>query len=155
MANRILPVLLMLMGPLDVATGLLIGSYPGGATLMALASTILGVYLARTLWRDGATRLETRARLQLVSQQGAAFEADTETTQIYEENARLNYLLGAGLLGFGLALIICFIGSYLIVKPIKVNPTAIGEAVQIAVMLLFNFLVIGLQIFGARVFLKR
>lgn len=143
------------MLPLDLAAGLTTGRFPSEATLMSVASLFLGVYLARKLWWGGAAELEKQARLQLVSQRGQAFEPEAEETKIFEENAHLNQLLGAGLLGFGLVLTLFFIGSYFVVVPIAVTPTMLGRAVQIAVMLLFNFLVIGLELFGARVFLKR
>jgi hypothetical protein len=38
---------------------------------------------------------------------------------------------------------------------VAVTPTALGQAVQLAMLLVFTFLVVAVEAFGAKVFLKR
>jgi hypothetical protein len=155
MANKILPILLILMLPVDLIAGLSRGIYPTQATLMALLGAIIGVYLARKLWAGGAARLEASSRLQFMNEQGHNFDPQSEETQIRLDNARLNYLLGAGFLIFGVFLTGCFIASYLAATPFATTETALGLAVQIGIIVLFNLLVTGIEALGANIFLKR
>lgn len=141
--------------PVDLVAGLAKNVFPSEATLAALVGAIVGLYLARKLWWGGAARLAAQARLELVSEQGQAFDPHSEEAQARFDNARANGPLGAGLLLFGIFLTAIFIGSYIVVRPIAVNPTAIGRAVQYGVMILFNLLVVAIEVFGARVYLKR
>ncbi len=155
MANYLIPGFLMGLFPADLAAGLFKGQWPTQATLMVAGGFIIGLYLARQLWGGRAKQLESRSRLQLVGQQGPQFDPASEEAQIQLENSRGNYFLGAGLLTFGILFNICFIASYLFVTPIAVTPTALGMAVQLGMLLLFTFLVLAVEAFGAKVFLKR
>lgn len=155
LSDQILPIAFILMFPADLVASFLIGTYPSQASLMSLAGTLTGVYLLRKLWWGGAERLSTQSRLRLVNQQGQAFDPSSDDAQILADNARVNLLLGAGLLIFALLLTICFVGSYLVTKPISVTPTPMGLAVQIGIGLVFNLLVIALEAFGTKVYLHR
>ncbi len=155
MANLIIPVLLVIMFPLDLIAGLSKGLYPSQATLMSLLGALIGLYLARKLWGGGAGRLTTQARLQFLNEQGGNFDPQSEEAQARLDNARLNYLLGAGLLIFGIFLTACFILSYLAVSAFSTSQTAFGTAVQIGFAVLFNLLVAGVEALGANIFLKR
>jgi hypothetical protein len=154
-ADRILPVVLILLLPLFFGTWALTGQFPAQAVGMSIAAPFVGVWLIRKLWNEGAIRLEKSSRLRLVTQQGQAFDPESEEVEIHLDNARLNYLLGASFLTFSIVLVVCFVGSYFVVRPAEVVPSLIGQIVQIAVMLLVNLLVIGLMIFGAKIFTKR
>lgn len=155
MANFIIPTLLIAMFPLDLVASLFVGVYPSQGTLGALGGAFIGGYLARKLWNGGAQRLETESRLRLVSERGTAFDPQSEEARLQSAITRSNYLLGAGLLLFGIIFTLSFIGSYLVVTPIAVQPSPIGRLVQLSIMVLFNLIVIAIEAFGAKVFLKR
>lgn len=155
MANYLIPGFLIALLPVDLVAGLAKGQWPTQATLMVAGGFIIGVYLARRLWGGRARELESLSRLQLVGQQGTQFDPDSEEARIQQENARGNYFLGAGLLTFGILFNFCFIASYLFVTPIEATPSALGQAMQLGMLLLFTFLVLGAEVFGAKVFLKR
>lgn len=155
MLNFLVPALLIALFPLDLVAGLLHRTYPTQATLMALGGALLGVYLARKLWGGGVQRLEATSRLRAVSQQGSAFDPASDEVQAHLDNARVNYLLGGGLILFGVFFTVCTIGSYLVVIPIEAQPSTLGQAVQLGIILLFTFLVWAVEAFGARIFLKR
>ena len=155
MANYLIPGFLIGLFPVDLMAGLVKGQWPTQATLMVAGGFIIGLYLARRLWGGRAKQIESLSRLQLVGQQGAQFDPASEEAQIQLENSRVNYFLGAGLLAFGILFNICFIASYLFVTPVAVTPTALGQAVQLGILLLFTFLVLAVEVFGTKVFLKR
>lgn len=155
MANYLIPGFLIGLLPVDLIAGLAKGSWPTQATLMVLGGAVIGLFLARQLWGGNAKRLEERSRLLLVGQQGVQFDPGSEEAQIQREDLRVNYFLGAGLLTFGILFNICFITSYLFVTPIAVTPTPLGIAVQLGVLFIFTFLVLAIEAFGAKVFLKR
>lgn len=155
MANYLIPGFLIGLLPVDLVTGLAKGAWPTQATLMALGGTIIGLYLAWRLWGGRVKELEALSRLQLVGQQGPQFDPQSEEAQMQQEDERVNYFLGAGLVSFGIFFNIFFILSYLFATPVAVTPTALGEAVQLAMLLVFTFLVIAIEAFGAKVFLKR
>lgn len=155
MANFLIPGFLIALFPLDLVAGLLRGQWPTQATLMAAGGLLIGLFLARQLWGGRAGQLESMSRLKLVGQQGAGFDPDSDEARIQLENSRGNYFLGAGLLAFGILFNVCFIASYLFVTPIAATPSALAQAVQWGMLLLFTFLVLGIEAFGARVFLKR
>lgn len=155
MANYLIPGFLIGLLPVDLVAGLAKGTWPTQATLMVIGSAIIGLFLARQLWGGRAKKLETRSRLQLVGQQGPQFDPASEEAQIQLEDVSVNYFLGAGLLTFGILFNVCFIASYLFVSPVAVTPTALGTAVQLGMLLVFTFLVLAIEAFGAKVFLKR
>ncbi len=156
MVTRILPVILMAMLPFDLLSGVAVkGAFPTQATLAALVGSGLGLYLARRLWRGAPGPLEKLARLQVVSEQGPLFDPQSEEALIRLDNARVNFSLGAGLMAFGVFLTLIFIASNLVTVPVQANLTLISQAVQIAVMLLFNLLVAVIELFGAKIFLRR
>jgi hypothetical protein len=154
-ANYLIPGFLIALLPIDLVAGLVTNQWPTQATLMVAGGFIIGLYLARRLWGGKARQIESLSRLQLVGQQGVQFDPTSEEAQIQLENARTNYFLGAGLLTFGILFNFCFIASYLFVTPIAVTPSATGQAIQLGMLLLFTFLVLGAEVFGAKVFLKR
>ncbi|HEX2911374.1 MAG TPA: hypothetical protein VH186_11230 [Chloroflexia bacterium] len=153
--NYLIPSLLMIMFPLDLVAGLAKGSYPTQASLMSALATILGIYLARKLWRGGAERLEAGIRMQVVNRQGSAFDPASDDVQVQLDNAKLNSMLGSGFMFFGIALNFIFILTYVITEPINATPTVMGQLVQLAVIALFNIMVAGITFFGARIYLKR
>ncbi|MDB5082008.1 MAG: hypothetical protein JWP00_3932 [Chloroflexi bacterium] len=155
MANYLIPALLIATLPADLVAGLSKGTWPTQATLMTVGTAIIGLYLVRQLWGGRARRLETFSRLQLVGQQGPHFDPQSEEAQVQQDESRVNYIFGAGLLSFGFVLNTCFILSYLFVSPVAVTPTALGLAVQLGMLLIFTFLVLAIEFFGAKVFLKR
>jgi NADH:ubiquinone oxidoreductase subunit 3 (subunit A) len=154
-ANYLIPGFLIALLPVDLVAGLAKGTFPTQATLMVLGGAVIGLYLARHLWGGRAKELESLSRLQLVGQQGPQFDPQSDEAQIQQEDSRVNYYLGAGLLTFGILFNICFILSYLFVSPVAVTPTTLGQAVQLAMLLVFTFLVVAVEAFGAKVFLKR
>ncbi len=155
MANYLIPGFLIGVLPVDLVAGLVKGSWPTQATLMVFGSAIIGLFLVRQLWGGRARKLETLSRLQLVGQQGTQFDPQSEEALIQKDELRVNYFLGAGLLSFGILFNICFIASYLFVTPLAVTPSALGQAVQLGILLVFTFLVLAIETFGAKVFLKR
>ncbi len=155
MATRLLPALLITLLPLDLVAGLAARMLPSQATLMALGGTLTGLYLARQLWWGGAARLEAQSRLNFLAEKGRSFEPDSEEALIRLENSRLNYLLGGGLLLFGVVFTLAVIGSYMVTTAIAATPTLAGQAVQLGILLIFTLLVIVLELFGAAIFLKR
>ncbi len=155
MANLILPIFMIAMLPFDIIAGLSKGLFPSQATLMAVGGALIGLYLARKLWGGGAEKLMARSRLQFINQQGQSFDPQSDEAQAQLDNSRLNFWLGAGLLTFGIFLTICFISSYLVTTAFPTSQTAMGAAVQIAIAVLFNLLVIGVEALGATIFLKR
>ncbi len=155
MANYLIPGFLIGVLPVDLVAGLVKGSWPTQATLMVFGSAIIGLFLVRQLWGGRARKLETLSRLHLVGQQGTQFDPQSEEALIQKDELRLNYFLGAGLLSFGILFNICFIASYLFVTPLAVTPSMLGQAVQLGILLVFTFLVLAIETFGAKVFLKR
>ena len=155
MINRTLPVLLILMLPFDLVAGLSKGLFPSQATLAALIGTGVGLYLARQVWGGELARQEKQARLQLVSEQGQAFDPRSDAAQVRLENMQGNAALGTGLMLFGVFLTVVFITSYLVTTPITTPVSFVGQVVQVAVMLLFDLIVAVIEVFGAKIFLKR
>ena len=155
MVNRILPVLLMAMLPFDLVAGLSRGLFPSEATLAAVVGTGVGVYLARQVWGGRLARQEKQTRLQLVSEQGRAFDPQSDEAQVRLDNMQVNAILGTGLLLFGVFLTVVFITSYLFSTPVAAPVSFVGQVVQVAVMLLFDLIVAVIEVFGAKIFLRR
>lgn len=146
----IIPVLLILFGPADLIAGLVQHSYPTESTLISLVSMIIGLVLFRYNLHKSNDRFIT-AQVSLPD-----FYAVSESPlspddkDVVAVNARVNVLLGSGLLLFGMFFNFLFVFNG-IIGPLQSSGNA-GNIVEVAVVILFDLLIAGLEIFGARIY---
>ena len=121
---------------LDIVAGISSRSYPTQATPMAVVGVVLGFLILRSGLRERATTAATPAM------------ADDEQA-IRRDNAMLSYGLGIALLGFG-----AFFTFYNIINTLTQPIKDFGQVkvVDIALIVVFNALVIGLEYIGYRAY---
>lgn len=132
-----LPLLLVLFGPLDLLIGWWHGNYPTEATLISLTSLVIGIVLLR------------------FNQRRPVADATLDHSEPEDEaaiaTAQLNLWLGMGLLLFGIALNLLFIINGLVGAKRGLDSPS-GNLVETGFIVLFNLLVVGLEVFAARIY---
>ena len=149
----ILPLLLVLFGPLDLIIGLLHGNYPTEATIISLTSFIIGFILFRY----------NRSRLN-IEESFVSLTSETYSDRVISENApetenevlaaataRLNTRLGTGLLIFGMGFNLLFIINGLVGSQ-RASDSSAGNLIETGFVVFFNLMVAGLEAFAARIY---
>jgi hypothetical protein len=144
--DLILPGLLLALVLLDLLVGLSKGNYPTQATPLSVLSGLLGLYLANSL-----RRLPSSLSVRNMPEE----ENDPEGRAIDFANARLNRMLGAGLLIFGTLFNIFWLVSIITVRPTQVYSVGennIGRLVEAGILILFIVLPLAVQFAGAKIY---
>lgn len=147
----ILPPLLVLLGPLDLITGLAQGHYPTEATLISGVSFIVGLVLVRHNLIKHSTE---SANLTKAPHGSYEYNEDYEAAEnqaLAVATAHLNTRLGTGLLIFGILLNLLFMFNGLLGSQ-KVTDSAAGNIVEIGFTIFFSLMVAGLEVLGARIY---
>ena len=135
------PSLLLLLVPFDLTIAVSKGYYPTQGSLLVLSGGVLAVFML--------------FRLLGPSNPVAVDQSNPEAIANYVINRKLNSGLGAALLG--LALFMTFIVLTLVAiapaRPLPLSNLTTPRLVELLFMLLFNLLGMGLEFFGARVYL--
>lgn len=146
--DYILPGGLIIMLPLDLLVGLSRGDYPNQAAPLSFLNLLIGLYLANSLRQPS---LQTQAQAQSDWDEG-----DQEEREMTKANARLNRVLGAGLIFFGVFLNLFWILSILAAKSPRVANAAstdTGRLVEGAIAALFTLLMIVVAFAGTKIYL--
>jgi len=141
-----LPGGLLIMLPLDLLAGLSRGDYPNQAAPLSFLNLLLGLYLTNSL-RQPSTQAQGQTEWE---------ESDQEGREVARANARLNRVLGAGLIFFGGFLNLFWILSILAAKSPRVANAAstdFGRLVEGAIVALFTLLMIVVAFAGTKIYL--
>lgn len=145
--DLILPGVLVGLFPLNLIAGLIKGVYPNQATPLSTISLLLGLYLLNTL-----RQLSTHSNPDLRQKE---WEENFEELQMIAANARLNRMLGAGLIFFGAFLNIFWIVSILAAKN-RFAPEAVqtdaGRLVEAGIIILFTLMMAAAEFAGTKIY---
>ncbi len=142
--DYILPGLLAAMLPLDLIIGLNRGGFPNQATPLSLISLLIALYLLASL-----------RQLPALSPHSENLTMRNEEQETIAANARLNQVLGASFMVFGLLVHLFWLFSILTNKPRLVeNRATSGLLVEAGAIALFTLLIAALQFGGSRIYFK-